>query len=1008
MLMAAASLPEIDRSVPVTDASSILLLTSPLNDLSAPLLLATGNWASASTVAFVDASLPDYQTLVNGLQPGTAVYLLNPTEGELGQISAVLSGYSNLASVLVFSHGSDGALQLGNTSLNTGNLLDYAGTLQSWADSFSEDGDLLLYGCNLAADTTGQSFISQIATLTGADVAASTDLTGNSALGGNWTLEFSTGSIEASPLLSDWAQTAYQHVLVTYTVTSTDDSGAGSLRQAILDANANAGADTITFGGIFTDATPDTITLTSGQLTITDGVTITGTGANLLTISGNNASRVFEFGPFSVNPYTLSGVTITGGNVSGFGGGITMNGTGTLNIDRSIITGNTSSSGGGGINIVNGVTFNLTNSTVSNNTSVFGGGLLLQNVNATLSNVTVSVNSAAVRGGGIVHVAGFTGFTSQLTLTNVTIANNSANEGSGLSNSSEQGATGAVTRYSNSIFANNTGGENIINFNFAGASGAVVQSLGYNLSTDGSGDLTATGDKPNTAIQLGALANNGGPTPTHALLPILTVQANKTVTSLEDASSTPLGIAAPTSTNPAVNAGSNALLPANTNFDQRGTGFDRIAGGSIDIGAFELQTALPTPTITVTGLPDSAKGAVYLADGTTAVALNQSLTAAQLAGLVFKTLANANGNAGTFSYSVTDGTNTQSQTVTLQITSVNDAPIVANLLVDQSSPEDTDVSFTLPANSFSDVDNDSLTLSATLANDTPLPIWLSFNAATRTFTGKPPLNFNGTLSIKVTASDGALSVSDTFDLVITPVNDAPTISSIANQTAFQNTPGQVTSVGPISFTIGDVDNLASSLTVTATSSNTTLIPNGNIVLGGSGTSRTLTFTPANNQFGTAIITVNVSDGSLITPTTFTVNVGRNLNGGNGKDPINGTAGNDRIDGGNGDDTLFGGAGNDILLGGNGNDVLRGGAGNDTLNGGSGNDTFVLASGEGTDTIQDFQNGVDKIGLAGGLTYSQLTIQQDGTRIKISFGTEVLAYLNGVTLNLIDPTDFVIV
>lgn len=68
----------------------------------------------------------------------------------------------------------------------------------------------------------------------------------------------------------------------------------------------------------------------------------------------------------------------------------------------------------------------------------------------------------------------------------------------------------------------------------------------------------------------------------------------------------------------------------------------------------------------------------------------------------------------------------------------------------------------------------------------------------------------------------------------------------------------------------------------------------------------------------------------------------------------------------------------------------------------------MAAGEGTDTVRDFQNSTDKIGLAGGITYSQLTIQQDGTRVKISFGTEVLAYLDGVNFNLIDPTDFVAV
>ena len=213
----------------------------------------------------------------------------------------------------------------------------------------------------------------------------------------------------------------------------------------------------------------------------------------------------------------------------------------------------------------------------------------------------------------------------------------------------------------------------------------------------------------------------------------------------------------------------------------------------------------------------------------------------------------------------------------------------------------------------------------------------------------------------------------------------------------------------IAFTISDVETAASSLTVTATSSNTALFPNGSIVFGGSGANRTLILTPANNQFGTATITVNVSDGNIVTPTTFTVTVGRNLTGGNGRDTLNGTAGNDRLDGGNGDDTLFGGAGNDFLLGGNGDDTLRGGLGNDILNGGLGFDRFVLTAGEGTDTIQDFQNGIDKFVLTGGLTYSQLTVQQQGTRTRllVTATGEVLAYLDNINFNLIDITDFVV-
>jgi VCBS repeat-containing protein len=128
-----------------------------------------------------------------------------------------------------------------------------------------------------------------------------------------------------------------------------------------------------------------------------------------------------------------------------------------------------------------------------------------------------------------------------------------------------------------------------------------------------------------------------------------------------------------------------------------------------------------------------------------------------------------------FTYKANDGT-ADGNTVTVSITvnSVNDAPIVANAIPDQTIAEDTAFNFIVPSNTFSDVENDSLTYSASLGDGSSLPGWLSFNPGTRTFDGTPPQDFNGTISLKVTASDGnGGTVSDNFDLIITPVNDAP-------------------------------------------------------------------------------------------------------------------------------------------------------------------------------------------------------------------------------------------
>ncbi|NEO32726.1 MAG: calcium-binding protein [Symploca sp. SIO3C6] len=131
----------------------------------------------------------------------------------------------------------------------------------------------------------------------------------------------------------------------------------------------------------------------------------------------------------------------------------------------------------------------------------------------------------------------------------------------------------------------------------------------------------------------------------------------------------------------------------------------------------------------------------------------------------------------------------------------------------------------------------------------------------------------------------------------------------------------------------------------------------------------------------------------------------NIDGGD--DILFGGAGNDRIGGKSGNDELFGNEGDDQLFGDNGDDILSGGLGNDTLqgddfSGGSGSDTFVLVVGEGTDTIVDFEVGIDFIGLADGLTFGQLTFENN----EISFGDQTLALLNDVNTDTLSQSSFV--
>ncbi|XUM24916.1 beta strand repeat-containing protein [Bradyrhizobium oligotrophicum S58] len=132
-----------------------------------------------------------------------------------------------------------------------------------------------------------------------------------------------------------------------------------------------------------------------------------------------------------------------------------------------------------------------------------------------------------------------------------------------------------------------------------------------------------------------------------------------------------------------------------------------------------------------------------------------------------------------------DGT---AKTVTIQILGNNDAPTLQNALADRNSAEDQPFIFTIPSNSFADVDgrfdgsNGTLTLEAVLSDGSALPAWLHFDAATGTFSGTPPANFAGAVDVTVYASDGEYAVSDAFTLTITPVNDGAATVTVSGTT----------------------------------------------------------------------------------------------------------------------------------------------------------------------------------------------------------------------------------
>ena len=197
----------------------------------------------------------------------------------------------------------------------------------------------------------------------------------------------------------------------SYTVTNLNDSGSGSLRQAILNANAFSSDDTITF------TTSGTITLTSGVLTLANNGTLTIDGGGAITISGNHASQVLYVNTGA--NVTLKALTITDGSESPSGGGGIRN-NGILTVIGSTISNNTSVNTGGGI-LNYASTLTVINSTIAGNTGYWGGGIYNNHASTvTVINSTIAGNTAtATSGGGIYNASGST-----LTLNNSILANN--------------------------------------------------------------------------------------------------------------------------------------------------------------------------------------------------------------------------------------------------------------------------------------------------------------------------------------------------------------------------------------------------------------------------------------------------------------------------------------------------------------------------------------------------------------------------------------------------------
>ncbi|WP_277948863.1 DUF4347 domain-containing protein [Magnetospirillum sp. 15-1] len=222
-------------------------------------------------VAFVDTSVADYKTLEAGIRDGVEIVEIHGGESGLAQMAAWAESHTGYDSIHVLSHGSEATLHLGSDTITDASLSSATAKaeLAEIGHALKAGGDILIYGCDVAKGADGQAFVADLAAVTGADVAASDDVTGAAAKGGDWTLETRSGDVTSTA----FASATYQDILnLSGTKIYVSDDPFGPTPDEASAVPVGAAGTDLVFYSIWNldvdpiDATHSTITLVFNQL----------------------------------------------------------------------------------------------------------------------------------------------------------------------------------------------------------------------------------------------------------------------------------------------------------------------------------------------------------------------------------------------------------------------------------------------------------------------------------------------------------------------------------------------------------------------------------------------------------------------------------------------------------------------------------------------------------------------------------------------------------------------
>jgi uncharacterized delta-60 repeat protein len=822
------------------------------------------------SIIFVDSRVADYQSLIDSFVEPAEVFVLDGESDGLAQIAAYLQGRTGIDAIHVISHGSQGALYLGSSVLDSDSLASYQSQLASIGGALTETGDILLYGCNVAQGDVGLQFVTSLAQYTGADVAASSDATGAAALGGDWVLERAVGKVDATPLhsLADVGQ-LNTNIAPTFTLADgkvTTDLMYADAGSVILQPDGKIVVTASSFGDFvllrfLADGNLDNAFGVNGKVT-----TDFGGGDSLRSAVLQPDNKIVAVGSSSGGNYLIARYNTNGsldttfdgdGKISSNFGGTSWAARIALQSDNKLlVVGNAmiGTSYGAQLTLARYESTGVLDSIFANNgkaLSDFGGG----STSSAGGTSVAQLPSGQILVGSMVQ--------SEFFLTrysaNGSIDSSFVGDRATISSSNTPGLLQpdgkyvAVWDYSASYDANfvvgrydtnghfdksfgvdgkatiNFGGSRSVDnsrcialqsdgkvlvagysydsslnrYDFAiarlnsdgnldsgfGAGGKVLTDFGgedicSSIAQQSDGKIVVAGTASNRLILAryntdGSLDNTFSP-PANTLIaspfyiegyPSVVLDANVQILDAE--------LSAANSYNSAT-----LTLSRHSNASTQDV-FSARYGGTLS--TLTLGSYFAVDSVTIGRVTTNGAGTLTLTFNANAT---QSLVNSAMQQISYANTSDAPPANVQIDWTFNDG-NTGAQgtggalsvtgSTTVQITATNDSPILAVPLVDQTLTTNIAFSYTVPASAFTDPDIETLAYSAVMADGTGMPPWVSFSAATRTFSGTPGSGDIGSLDIRVTAKDSAnVSVSDVVRLTVSPPDTAPpTVTSFS-------------------------------------------------------------------------------------------------------------------------------------------------------------------------------------------------------------------------------------